>query len=371
MMRIAVLHWGRTGAGPLFAYELTRALRDGGSEVVASYSLDAEIADRFAQLGVASFPIRTYRDRRGAILGLPRLVAQSFRLDRFFRRHGVDVVVVAMEHLWQGVVAPMLRLGGRRTLLCIHDATMHPGDFSRLEHLMRLAERRAADGALVFSSDVASRLADIGPFAPGRIHQTVHAAYVVDGGLAPARASRPDDVPVVGFFGRLSAYKGLDLGTRAIAEVRARGVRVRFRVVGAGGADATPALDHDDDELQNRWVASGEVPEVIAGFDLLLLPYTEASQSGVLAYAMALGVPAVVTPVGGLVEQATTSGAAVVAAAVTPSALADALEVVLTDAVRRRALSEAGLAAAAGPFSWWRVADDVRRAAAAVRSQRP
>ena len=141
-MRVAVVQWGRTGAGPLFAAELAQALRDGGCDVVVSHSLDAEVADRFVALGVPSFTIRTYRDKRGAVLGLPRLFWAALRLDRFLRRHRIDVVVIAMEQLWQGVVAPVFRFGGRVSLVCVHDETMHRGDFSGLEHVLRRAVGR-------------------------------------------------------------------------------------------------------------------------------------------------------------------------------------------------------------------------------------
>ncbi|MGG7452095.1 glycosyltransferase family 4 protein [Plantibacter auratus] len=367
-MRVAVVQWGRTGAGPLFAAELAQALRDGGCDVVVSHSLDAEVADRFVALGVPSFTIRTYRDKRGAVLGLPRLLWAALRLDRFLRRHRIDVVVIAMEQLWQGVVAPVFRFGGRRSLLCVHDAAMHPGDFSRLEHLLRRAERRAADGAIAFSAPVAAALTSRGEFRADRVHETVHAAYRVDADRAVVRSTYREGVPVIGCFGRLSAYKGLGLGVEAITELRRRGIRVRLRVVGSGTDDALDLLRHEDDELENRWVGQEEIAQVVGGFDIALLPYTEASQSGVLAYAMALGVPSVVTPVGGLAEQAIASGSGIVATTLTSTALADALEEILADADRYQALSAAGVLAAAGPFSWARVAADVRVAAASVVS---
>ncbi|MGK9148834.1 glycosyltransferase family 4 protein [Plantibacter flavus] len=360
-MRVAVIQWGRTGAGPLFALELAEALHAAGEHVVVSYSLDAEIADRFQHLDAPSFGLRTYTDKRGALLGLPRLLSQSLRLDRFLRDHDVDVVIVAMEHLWQGVAAPIFRFGGRRTLLCVHDATMHPGDFSRLEHLLRRSERRSADGALVFSSHVASSLPAGGAFTSDRIWQSVHAAYRVDADDLRARALDAEP-PVIGFFGRLSAYKGLDLGARAIAELRNRGRRVRFRVVGSGSSAVVDHLDHVDDDVQNRWVDQDEIAGVVGGFDLALLPYTEASQSGVLAYAMALGVPSIVTPVGGLAEQAVESGSAVVARDLSPEALADAIEALLDDPAAYRRLSEDGIAASTGVMSWARVAADTAAA---------
>ncbi|MGD8974546.1 MAG: glycosyltransferase [Desulfobacterales bacterium] len=54
-----------------------------------------------------------------------------------------------------------------------------------------------------------------------------------------------------------------------------------------------------------------EYNSIIAAFDLMVMPYTFASQSGNLAHSFALGVPAVVSGLEGLKAEAEASGAAV------------------------------------------------------------
>ena len=54
-----------------------------------------------------------------------------------------------------------------------------------------------------------------------------------------------------------------------------------------------------------------EYNNILAAFDLMLMPYTFASQSGNLAHSFALGVPAVVSGLEGLKAEAEASGAAV------------------------------------------------------------
>ncbi|MBE7211393.1 MAG: glycosyltransferase, partial [Gluconacetobacter diazotrophicus] len=55
--------------------------------------------------------------------------------------------------------------------------------------------------------------------------------------------------------------------------------------------------------VENRWVPEGEIGALIAWSDALVLPYREASQSGVAAAAIAARRWVVATRVGGLVEQ--------------------------------------------------------------------
>ena len=63
----------------------------------------------------------------------------------------------------------------------------------------------------------------------------------------------------------------------------------------------------------------------------MVLPYLEASQSGVIPAAFAAGRPVVVTPVDGLVEQVRDGVNGVVAGAATAEALADALRRLAAD----------------------------------------
>ena len=55
--------------------------------------------------------------------------------------------------------------------------------------------------------------------------------------------------------------------------------------------------------VENRWVPETEIGALLAWSDALILPYREASQSGVAAAALAAGRPVIATCVGGLREQ--------------------------------------------------------------------
>lgn len=360
-MTLAVLHLGRTGAGPLFALELARALDAVGEDVVLVYSADAEAAPALEALDVPSLGVPTFRGRIGAVAGLARIGMLRRRIERFLRDHGVTSVIVAMEQVWQAAMAPSLHRAFPVALV-VHDGSAHDGEQSRIADALHRREQRAADVAVTLSAHVAEVAAASGAFAADRIVVAQHPAFRVASSSVP-RTITPDAVAVVGFFGRMSRYKGLHLGADAVAELRRRGHRVRFHIAGAGVPDDVSGLDHPDTLVEDRWIPQDEVEEVLGGFDVALLPYTEASQSGVLAYAMPLGVPAIVTPVGGLAEQARAAGGAVVAEAVTPDAVADALERLLTEDGLYARLSEAALDGADAAAGWQELARAAARAA--------
>jgi glycosyltransferase involved in cell wall biosynthesis len=125
-------------------------------------------------------------------------------------------------------------------------------------------------------------------------------------------------------FGRLLPYKGLDLLAAAIPLVCAN---AQVRVVGSGPeSDELCALRTlPRTSVENRWVPEQEIGDLLAWADAVILPYREASQSGVAAAALAAGRFVVATNVGGLKEQLAGSGRAVLCEP-TPEGIAAAID---------------------------------------------
>jgi glycosyltransferase involved in cell wall biosynthesis len=111
-------------------------------------------------------------------------------------------------------------------------------------------------------------------------------------------------------FGRLLPYKGLDLLAEALALLSDE---IEVRVVGLGPeTGALNALRACPGVIvENRWVPETEIGALLGWSDALILPYREASQSGVAAAAVAAGRPVIATRVGGLREQLSTAPHAV------------------------------------------------------------
>ena len=101
----------------------------------------------------------------------------------------------------------------------------------------------------------------------------------------------------------------------------------------------------------SRFVADDEVAAYFRRADLVVLPYREIDQSGVLFTALAFGAPLVLSAVGGFPEVAADGAAALVAPG-DAAALAGELRRLLGDDAARAALAAGARAAAAGRYSW-------------------
>jgi glycosyltransferase involved in cell wall biosynthesis len=187
----------------------------------------------------------------------------------------------------------------------VHDADLHPGDGLPAQMwLQRKVYRRAA--ALAALTDyVADRVRALGLVERGARPVFRLNLPPMSFPVSPVAAMRGDgDGFRLLMFGRLLEYKGLDLFSEALARLAPRGDFV-VRVVGKGPESAAlralaalPGVT-----VENRWVAEEEIGGLLSWADAVVLPYREASQSGVAAAAMAAGRRVLATSVGGLPEQ--------------------------------------------------------------------
>lgn len=177
----------------------------------------------------------------------------------------------------------------------------------------RLLARRVlgqSDGVIVHSQWDRQVLLSLLPTMPAYV--TPHPTYEV---LAPttwprAEARRQfglaEGKAVLLFFGFVRAYKGLRYLIEALALVRAR-FDAHLLVVGEFWEDIAPyqaqirALGLEASvTLIDRYIPNEEVGLYFAAADLVVLPYTDATQSGVAQLALGAGVPVITTSVGGL-----------------------------------------------------------------------
>jgi glycosyltransferase involved in cell wall biosynthesis len=107
------------------------------------------------------------------------------------------------------------------------------------------------------------------------------------------------------FAGRIWPYKGLKYLIEAMPLVAASIPDVKLIVAGSG-ENINHYLPEDYDsnryEILNRFIGTDEMVRLFKRSTLSILPYIEASQSGVAALACGLGTPMIASNVGGLSE---------------------------------------------------------------------
>ncbi|HET9235039.1 MAG TPA: glycosyltransferase, partial [Candidatus Eisenbacteria bacterium] len=134
------------------------------------------------------------------------------------------------------------------------------------------------------------------------------------------------------FFGFIRPYKGL----RDLLEAIARVPRTRDLQLLVGGevyGDAAPyheaarSLGIEDRVVWHlRYVPNDEVADFMSAANVLVLPYTSATQSGIAQIAMSFDLPSIATDVGGLPETVRDGETGDIVPPGNPDALAQALD---------------------------------------------
>jgi glycosyltransferase involved in cell wall biosynthesis len=301
-MKVLVWQWNRLGGAPRFAASLAdglRALPD--TEAFLSLSTRAELL-RSVSAPRCDLPVATYDGLAGFVL---RVAAAAFAVRPLAARIRVlapDVAVCALPGPLDLLMAAALQHLGVPFVVLVHDADLHPGDGLPLQISLQrvLCRRAAALGAL--SAHVGERL--IAQGLAGHPRPLLHLKHPPVNFAAPPPRVRPPSSLRLLSFGRLLPYKGLDLLADALGMLGPQ-PGLELRIVGRGPASdvlnrlrAMPGVT-----VENRWVPEDEIGTLLGWSDALVLPYREASQSGVAAAALAAGRRVLATRVGGLAEQ--------------------------------------------------------------------
>jgi glycosyltransferase involved in cell wall biosynthesis len=107
------------------------------------------------------------------------------------------------------------------------------------------------------------------------------------------------------FFGRIWPYKGLKYLLEAMPMVWQRIPQAKLIIAGRGEHLETyhsRIYEENRYEILNRFIPSEEVCRLFQRSTAVILPYIEASHSGVAAIAYGLGTPVIASDVGGLSE---------------------------------------------------------------------
>lgn len=246
-------------------------------------------------------------------------------------------------------------LPAQPTVLTAHDVLPREPRSGQRRAQARLYHR--VDAVVAHSGHGAQRLVDELGVDPEAVNVIPHAAFTglrdVEGVLPPELAAADDGRPVALFFGLLRPYKGLDVLLAAWEGIG----DAQLWIVGMPRMDiaALRTAAPPDVRFVPRFVSDAEAVGVLRRAEVVALPYREIEQSGVLASALGLGRPLILSDVGGFPEVAR-AGAAQIVPAGDASALHDELVDLLGDAERRAELSAAATTLADGPWSWDAVA---------------
>jgi glycosyltransferase involved in cell wall biosynthesis len=335
---------------PPYDHALCAALARAGADVelITSRFVYGPVPEAEGYRVTEAFYRRTTRggrERRGRrALKLLEHVPDMLR----YRRHAGSADLVHYQWLTVQPLDVHLLPPKRPRVLTAHDVLPReprPGQLSATRRLLR-----KMDAVVVHSEHGAARVRD--EVGLDRVHVVPHGAFDYLTRLPEERPLPPElervEGPVVLFFGLIRPYKGVDVLLEAFRSVRG----AELWVVGMPRMPIDELHAPDSVRFVPRFVTDPEIPAYFRRAEVVVLPYREIDQSGVLYTALAFAKPLVLSAVGGFSELAERQGAGLLVPPGDPAALAAAIQELIDDPARRDELSAAAARAAAGPYSW-------------------
>lgn len=308
---------------------------------------------------------------------LPRLKQLSFRADHVLnplslRGYSQRRQIVAAIRRFQPDILHVQEQGDAFTaalvqrfaaalpvVLTVHDPAPHSGDDAIVAQRFAAGLKSLRANARAFHVHGAwcagALRARLGADRP--ILSTQHGII-----LTPDRPAPPDAAAPYLFFGRMEAYKGVETLLSALERLGPdRGIRVIFAGRGpelTRNAARLAALSNVD--LIDRRIAPREAVALFQRAGVVLVPYNDATQSGVISAAFGNGRPVIASRVGGLPDAVTDGSSGLLVPPRDPAALAAAIAA-LHDPARRAELAAGAAAEARGRFAWDGVAAELLR----------
>ena len=258
---------------------------------------------------------------------------------------GPDVVHFQQSHLWFNF--SLKKIQKRFPLvITIHDPQHHSGDAVSRKTPQWVVNHgfRQADHAIVHGEKLVGEVGRLFGFTRDRVHVIPHVAMgnMTNQGQIDHSLTDPNTIL---FFGRIWDYKGLKYLIEAEPMISAECPDAKIIVAGEGDdfeKYRQMIKDSDRFEIHNRWITDEERSAFFSRAGVVVLPYTDATQSGVVPVAYNYGKPVVATDVGALSDCVMDNETGYLVAPRQPQELAKAIIKLLKNPLLARQMGKTG-----------------------------
>ena len=257
---------------------------------------------------------------------LSKVMLYYARLIRYTARSNPGILHILwnnkLEYFDRTILMLYYKLLGKKIALTAHNVNQAKRDIqdSLLNHLTLRIQYRLCDNIFVHTQKMKDELCQdfaVAEKAVTVIRHPINNAFP-DTGLTPAEAKRQlnvkADEKTILFLGRIRPYKGIEHLLAAFQQLAKREAKYRLIIAGEPKKGSEDYLD-EIREIANRdfgrreiimkfqFIPDDQMELYLKAADVLVLPYKDIFQSGVLFLAYSYGLPVVAMDVGSFREE--------------------------------------------------------------------
>lgn len=305
---LLINYTGSKGGGALYALEMARAFIDQKIPCVAVIASHNESLEEWKKLGLKKLVvIDTYQSNLSLLRNSIFWDKNRDTIKEQLSGYNIVAMFVPMITFWSNRINALYP--ETASLVVVHDPTPHSGElYYYIQNLFGQQKIiKKASKVIVLSSSFVS-------YVEKKYNKKGNVVFLPMGDYDYYDNEAEGKEEIVYrdyavnfiFFGRISKYKGLGELGMAYEKVGAVSDNVSLTVAGSGDFSNYEKMYENlpNVKVVNRWIENDEVKSFFRGENLIaVLPYRDATQSGVIQICKSFGIPIIASNTGGLKEQ--------------------------------------------------------------------
>lgn len=304
MKTVLIMCFAKMGSGPAFTLNIAKGFSNSGNRVYCIVSdkisniEDWKMAEDIKVLYLDTGNRSTFLKKTFSFICIKNKIID-------FLDDKIDISIQTFVHPWMQLINYWIKPTHKMAFL--HDPYAHSGE-RKITAIMAFLQYKMTDEIIVLTKEFI-------PVVTQKYKKEMNNVYFARHGIFDSYRNKSviesefsysnDNINFV-FFGRIEEYKGISVLLDSFKKLMEKYDNISLTIAGSG--DLTNYKEKinrlNNVNIVNRYIADCEIQSIFTGPNLILvLPYLDATQSGVIPIAIDFEVPIIASDSGGLREQ--------------------------------------------------------------------
>ncbi|WP_404985304.1 glycosyltransferase family 4 protein [Chryseobacterium sp. M5] len=226
----------------------------------------------------------------------------SYQIHQYLKEINPDVIIIDNSMLTYFVSTLAFR---KKMLLLVHDPFLHSGEDFFIDRYLRKIHFSLIRQKMLLNENQKNEFISYYKYNPNDIHTSFLSVYDFLNYFKTNESVDSGNFNIL-FFGRISPYKGIKFLLEAFVDILStkKYTDITLTIAGSGDFDfdIEPYKKYPEIKIINEFIIPENLANFIFNSSVVVCPYIDATQSGVVMSAYAFKKPVIATNVGGLPE---------------------------------------------------------------------
>ncbi|PJJ67798.1 glycosyltransferase family 4 protein [Chryseobacterium geocarposphaerae] len=246
---------------------------------------------------------KTYVIKGTRTVNIFRKLYVSYKINQYLKKINPDVIITDNYMLTYFFSTLSYR---KKMLLIVHDPFLHSGENFIIDRFLRKLQFNLIDNKILLNENQKKDFIERYQYNPNTIFTSFLSVYDYLRYCKTDNNSQSSTEFNILFFGRISPYKGIKFLLDAFVKIISShpDIDMKLTIAGSGNFDFDIEVykQYPQINILNEYIYPESLADLISQASVVVCPYTDATQSGVIMSAYAFKKPVIATNVGGLPE---------------------------------------------------------------------